>query len=53
MGGPLMIREDIGNLRQYYDRNRITLPDAPGLGVELDEEAIEARAEAKIAVTQV
>ena len=51
MGGPLMLAGDIGNLRQCYDRNRITLPDAPGLGVELDEEAIEARAEARITVS--
>ena len=40
MGGPLMIADDIGNLRKCYDRNQITLPDAPGLGIEIDEEAI-------------
>ena len=51
MGGPLMISADIGNLRSCYDRNRITLPDAPGLGVELDEAAIEARAERQITVS--
>lgn len=50
MGGPLMIAGDIGNLRSCYDRNRITLPDAPGLGVELDEQAIESRAEHHITV---
>jgi L-alanine-DL-glutamate epimerase-like enolase superfamily enzyme len=50
MGGPLMIAGDIGNLRQWYDRNRIALPDAPGLGVEIDEEAIQSRADDKIVV---
>jgi L-alanine-DL-glutamate epimerase-like enolase superfamily enzyme len=50
MGGPLMIADDIGTLRQCYDRNKITLPDAPGLGVDLDEEAIQARAERQIAI---
>ena len=44
MGGPLMIADDIGNLRDCYDRNRITLPDAPGLGIEIDEAAVRARA---------
>jgi L-alanine-DL-glutamate epimerase-like enolase superfamily enzyme len=50
MGGPLMIADDIGNLRSCYDRNKITLPDAPGLGVELDEEAITYRAETHLMV---
>jgi L-alanine-DL-glutamate epimerase-like enolase superfamily enzyme len=51
MGGPLMIAGDIGNLRTCYDRNHITLPDAPGLGVDLDVEQIESRAEHRIIVT--
>jgi L-alanine-DL-glutamate epimerase-like enolase superfamily enzyme len=51
MGGPLMISADIGNLRACYDRNQITLPDAPGLGVEIDEEAIQSRATRRIVVT--
>jgi L-alanine-DL-glutamate epimerase-like enolase superfamily enzyme len=50
MGGPLMIADDIGTLRSCYDRNTITLPDAPGLGVELHEAAIEHRAERQITV---
>ena len=50
MGGPLMIAGDIGDLRSSYDQNRITLPDGPGLGVELDVEAIEARAERRIQI---
>ena len=45
MGGPLMITDDIGDLRAAYDRDRITLPDAPGLGVTVDEAAIRSRAE--------
>jgi L-alanine-DL-glutamate epimerase-like enolase superfamily enzyme len=50
MGGPLMISADIGNLRSCYDRNRITLLDAPGLGVAIDEEAIHSRADRRIVV---
>ena len=46
MGGPLMIADDVGDLRTRYDRDRITLPDAPGLGVSVDEAAIRSRAEA-------
>lgn len=40
MGGPLMITEEIGDLRACYARDRITLPDKPGLGVEIDESAV-------------
>jgi len=45
MGGPLMITDDIGDLRAHYDRDRITLSDAPGLGIAVDEAAIRSRAE--------
>jgi L-alanine-DL-glutamate epimerase-like enolase superfamily enzyme len=51
MGGPLMIGGDIGNLGTCYKKNRITLPDGPGLGVELDVEAIEGRAERRVLIT--
>jgi L-alanine-DL-glutamate epimerase-like enolase superfamily enzyme len=51
MGGPLMIAGDIGNLRRCYNRNRITLPDGPGLGVEIDVQQIEARAERRIYIS--
>jgi L-alanine-DL-glutamate epimerase-like enolase superfamily enzyme len=51
MGGPLMIAGDIGNMRSYYDKNRITLPEAPGLGVDLDVEQIESRADRRIVST--
>jgi L-alanine-DL-glutamate epimerase-like enolase superfamily enzyme len=37
MGGPIMLAEDIGNVRSWYDARTITLPDAPGLGIEVDE----------------
>lgn len=37
MGGPLMLAEDIGPLRRYYERDRVTVPDGPGLGFEPDE----------------
>jgi L-alanine-DL-glutamate epimerase-like enolase superfamily enzyme len=41
MGGPLMISSDIGNVREWYDRDRISVPDQPGLGITIDETAIE------------
>ena len=50
MGGPLMIAGDIGNLRTCYDRNHITLPDRPGLGIDLDIDQIEHRATRRIVV---
>jgi L-alanine-DL-glutamate epimerase-like enolase superfamily enzyme len=37
MGGPIMLAEDVGGLRAYYERDRVTLPDGQGLGVEPDE----------------
>jgi L-alanine-DL-glutamate epimerase-like enolase superfamily enzyme len=37
MGGPLLLAEDLGDLVACYDRDRITLPERPGLGVEPDE----------------
>jgi L-alanine-DL-glutamate epimerase-like enolase superfamily enzyme len=40
MGGPLMLRDDLGDVRTWYDRDRITLPDRPGLGIEVDEPAV-------------
>lgn len=40
MGGPLMLTEDIGDLRACYDPPRITLPDGAGLGVEVDVAAL-------------
>lgn len=40
MGGPIMLADDIGPLRHYYDRDRVTVPDGPGLGFDPDEVAI-------------
>jgi L-alanine-DL-glutamate epimerase-like enolase superfamily enzyme len=37
MGGPIMLEEDVGRLRDNYERDRVTVPDGPGLGVEPDE----------------
>lgn len=47
MGGPLMIREDVGNARGWYDRNTILVPDAPGLGITVDEAAVERFSEGR------
>lgn len=47
MGGPLMLAEDIGPLRQGYDRDRVTVPDGPGLGITPDEAVIERYAGAR------
>jgi L-alanine-DL-glutamate epimerase-like enolase superfamily enzyme len=40
MGGPLMLAEDLGDVRAWYDRDRIAVPDRPGLGIEIDEERV-------------
>jgi len=37
MGGPIMLAEDVGGLRTYYERDRVIVPDGPGLGVQPDE----------------
>jgi L-Ala-D/L-Glu epimerase len=37
MGGPIMLAEDVGGLRAYYEHDRVTVPDGPGLGVEPEE----------------
>jgi L-Ala-D/L-Glu epimerase len=37
MGGPIMLAEDVGGLRAWYEHDRVTVPDGPGLGVEPDE----------------
>lgn len=41
MGGPLMLAEDIGTLRDCYAGEHVRVPDAPGLGIVPDERAIE------------
>jgi len=37
MGGPIMLDEDVSGLRAYYDRDRVTVPEGRGLGIEPDE----------------
>lgn len=37
MGGPIMLAEDIGSTRSWYDAHMISVPDTPGLGIEVDE----------------
>lgn len=36
MGGPIMLAEDIGTVRSWYEARTISVPDAPGLGIEVD-----------------
>ncbi|TXG81442.1 MAG: dipeptide epimerase, partial [Thermomicrobiales bacterium] len=40
MGGPIMLAEDIGDTRSWYSSHTISIPDAPGLGITLDESRI-------------
>jgi L-alanine-DL-glutamate epimerase-like enolase superfamily enzyme len=40
MGGPNMLADDIGPLKQYYHRDRVTVPDGSGLGITPDETKI-------------
>ncbi|HEU0114200.1 MAG TPA: dipeptide epimerase [Thermomicrobiales bacterium] len=51
MGGPNMLREDIGDLRDRYTPGRIVLGDHPGLGIDLDQTAIRRFSEAWWTVT--
>lgn len=50
MGGPNMISQDIGNLKSYYSTNRIDLPNLPGLGIEIDEQALASFAESHVSI---
>ena len=40
MGGPLMLAEDIGNASAWYRHDTVTVPDAPGLGIDVDAERV-------------
>lgn len=40
MGGPLMLASDLAPLRDSYHRDRVTVPDGPGLGLAPDEGAV-------------
>jgi L-alanine-DL-glutamate epimerase-like enolase superfamily enzyme len=50
MGGPNMLSDDIGDLKRSYERNRINLPDAPGLGVEIDLDKLDHYAESRVSL---
>jgi L-alanine-DL-glutamate epimerase-like enolase superfamily enzyme len=51
MGGPLMLADDIGPLRQHYDHDQISVPNGPGLGIEPDEVKIERYAVGRVRVS--
>lgn len=40
MGGPIMLAEDIGNVRDWYEARTISIPNTPGLGIDVDEERV-------------
>ena len=50
MGGPLMLAEDIGNARNWYDSRTIAVPDLPGLGFEIDDARVRRLAVELIAI---
>jgi L-alanine-DL-glutamate epimerase-like enolase superfamily enzyme len=37
VGGPIMLDEDVGGLRACYERDRVTVPEGPSLGIEPNE----------------
>ena len=47
LGGPLRLAADVGDVGTWYDRDTITPPDAPGLGITADEAAVDRLAEAR------
>jgi L-alanine-DL-glutamate epimerase-like enolase superfamily enzyme len=51
MGGPIMLAEDVGALRTYYERDRVIVPDGPGLGVEPDETVLQRYADQRDWIT--
>jgi L-alanine-DL-glutamate epimerase-like enolase superfamily enzyme len=46
MGGPLMLAEDVGDARRWYHEDVVTVPDAPGLGIEVDDDRLRRFSEA-------
>lgn len=46
MGGPLMLAEDIGDARAWYQHDMVAVPDAPGLGIDVDVDRIRHFSEA-------
>jgi L-alanine-DL-glutamate epimerase-like enolase superfamily enzyme len=51
MGGPIMLAEDVSGLRAYYERDRVTVPDGPGLAVEPDEAVLKRYAGERVWIT--
>jgi L-alanine-DL-glutamate epimerase-like enolase superfamily enzyme len=51
MGGPLMLAADIGDVRSWYAGDTITPSETAGLGIDVDEAAVERFAEARWTVT--
>jgi L-alanine-DL-glutamate epimerase-like enolase superfamily enzyme len=41
MGGPLMLAEDIGDARTWYQQDLIFVPDTPGLGINVDVDRVQ------------
>jgi L-alanine-DL-glutamate epimerase-like enolase superfamily enzyme len=46
MGGPLMLTEDLGDARAWYQHDRVDVPAGPGLGIEVDVDRVRAFSEA-------
>ena len=46
MGGPLMLAEDIGDARAWYRNDVVTVPDGPGLGIDVDVDRVRRFSEA-------
>lgn len=40
MGGPLMLADDIGDTRGWYEGDTVTVPGTPGLGIDVDAERV-------------
>jgi L-alanine-DL-glutamate epimerase-like enolase superfamily enzyme len=40
MGGPLMLAEDIANAGSWYRHDAVAVPDAPGLGIDVDTDRV-------------
>jgi L-alanine-DL-glutamate epimerase-like enolase superfamily enzyme len=46
MGGPLLLAEDIGDARDWYERDTVRVPAEPGLGISVDIERVKRFSEA-------
>ncbi|MBX6343005.1 MAG: dipeptide epimerase, partial [Thermomicrobiaceae bacterium] len=50
MGGPMMLAEDVADLRAHYRGDRVTVPDGPGLGLTPDEAVLRRHAVARFEI---